>query len=92
MKRLLYLALAPLLFSACQSVPTYGNVSDITNLNGVAQAPAFAALRDRGYQRVINFGQTSVWWNSTTSTCAQITVTGGGVSDVQSVPASDCSR
>ncbi len=92
MKRLIYLALAPLLLAACQSVPTYGNVSDITDLNGVAQAPAFSAMRSRGYERVVNFGQTSVWWNSSTSTCAQITVTGGGVSDVQSVPASDCSR
>jgi len=93
MKRLAGIVLVPLLLSACQSqIPTYGNVSDITNLNGVAAAPAEAALRNRGYQRVINFGQTSYWWNAGTNTCAQIVMTGGGVSDVQSVPASECSR
>lgn len=93
MKRLTSIALLPLLLSACQTgIPTYGNVSDITNLNGVRAAPAQTALRDRGYQRVMNFGQTSYWWNSTTNTCALIEITGGGVSNVQSVPASECSR
>jgi hypothetical protein len=95
MKRLLSIALFPLLLSACQSdgqIPTYGNVSDITNLYGVEVDRARAALGDRGYQRIINRFPTSIWWNARTTTCATITISGGKVSYVDLVPASTCSR
>ena len=93
MKRLMLLALSPLLLSACETsgqVPTYGNVGDITNLYGVPAAQAQSELAKRGYRRISRFEFSSVWWNDRTSTCAGITMSGGSVSNIQSVPASSC--
>jgi len=95
MKRLPFIVLFPLLLATCQStgqIPTYGNVSDITNLYGVEFDRAQAALRDRGYQRIVNRFPTSLWWNARTTTCATITISGGKVTYVDLVPASACSR
>lgn len=70
----------------------YGNVSDIVDLNGVPAELAERDLNDRGYRRVFFEGITSNWWNEDTKTCAQITMTGGNVSDVESVPLTACGR
>jgi len=96
MKRLMLAATISLVLStgghSLERVPTYGDVSDITDLQGVAADEAETALKERGYERVLNSVPTSMWWNNSTKTCASITMTGGSVTSVEVAAASDCSR
>ncbi len=96
MKRLMLAAAISLVLStgshSVERVPTYGDVADITDLQGVAAGEAEKALKDRGYERVYNSLPTSLWWNNSTKTCASITMTGGSVTYVEVAPAGDCSR
>ena len=96
MNRLRHIIPVTLILSAWASAglaaQPYGDVSDIVDLNGVKAEQAEKELGERGYRRVFFEGVTSNWWNEETKTCAQITMTGGGVSDVESVPLTTCGR
>ena len=96
MNRLRHIIPVTLILSAWASAglaaQPYGDVSDIVDLNGVKAEQAEKELGERGYRRVFFEGVTSNWWNEETKTCAQIPMTGGGVSDVESVPLTTCGR
>jgi hypothetical protein len=70
----------------------YGDVSDIVDLQGVPAEQAETELANRGYKRVIREAEITYWWNEKTRTCAGILMTGGSVTEVESVQLSSCDR
>jgi hypothetical protein len=96
MKRLTTYSLVLLLLSAPASpvfgAQPYGDVSDIVDLQGVPAEQAETELANRGYTRVIREAELTYWWNEKTRTCAGILMTGGSVTEVESVQLSFCDR
>ena len=96
MKRLISMVLVTLLLSASASsalgAQPYGDVGDIVDLQGIPADQAETELANRGYKRVINGVPVSYWWNESTKTCAEILMTGGSVTEIESATLSSCGR